>query len=597
VTSSGPPTPGGGPVESGRRPRPDSVFIARAPSGEILFSNSYAERVVGRPLSELADEFPMFHLDGRPYSFAERQVPRSLSSGEEIVDEEFFGPVVGDGSRVRYRCSCWPVYDDGGGIVAAVAVTRDVTEQKRFEDELRYHAGLLENMADAVLATDAKFVLTAWNTGAEEMFGWAAPEAIGRPVYEVLPQGYGDAQQGEELQDLVQTGRWRDERVWYAKDGSPVDAEGLTVAIRGEHDQTVGYLCIMRDLTERRRAEAALREAQREAREAERRRIARDLHDDALQELTDALIHAQGARSQGLAPDAVAELVSMLQRVGQALREAIVDLRLTDQESRPFTEALRALVDVHREMAVGYTMVLDIAADTPADLPAAKRREALRIVGEALTNARRHSGARSIRVSAGRSEAGVLVEIVDDGHGFDTTSTPPGPARAGLTGMRERAALVDGRLTVRSSPGTGTTVHLELGCATSREAPAETVRILLVEDRVAVRETIAAILAQAPDFDVTGQAGSLAEARPLLHDIDVAVIDLGLPDGDGAYLIAELHAASPRAQALVLSATLDPAEKARTLDSGAAATLDKIADLDKLAETVRRLYRDAAATS
>jgi hypothetical protein len=47
-----------------------------------------------------AEDFPMFHLDGRPYAFAERQVPRSLTSGEEIVDEEFFGPAV-DGSRVR----------------------------------------------------------------------------------------------------------------------------------------------------------------------------------------------------------------------------------------------------------------------------------------------------------------------------------------------------------------------------------------------------------------------------------------------------------------------------------------------------------------
>jgi hypothetical protein len=96
VSSSTPEKPGARPIENGRRSPPDSVFIARAPSGEIMFSNRYAERVVGRPLSELADDFPMFHLDGRPYAFPERPVPRSLSSGEEIVDEEFFGP-AGDG--------------------------------------------------------------------------------------------------------------------------------------------------------------------------------------------------------------------------------------------------------------------------------------------------------------------------------------------------------------------------------------------------------------------------------------------------------------------------------------------------------------------
>jgi hypothetical protein len=55
---------------------PDSVFVATAPSGEIVFSNMHADRVVGRDLSELASEFPIFHPDGRPYSYEERQVPR-----------------------------------------------------------------------------------------------------------------------------------------------------------------------------------------------------------------------------------------------------------------------------------------------------------------------------------------------------------------------------------------------------------------------------------------------------------------------------------------------------------------------------------------
>ena len=109
MSESGPPDAG----EHVRPSAPDSVFIAEAGSGVILFSNRYAERVVGRPLSELAGDFPMFHLDGRPYEFAERQVPRSIIAGEEIVDEEFFGPAFA-GGRVRYRCSCWPVYDDGG---------------------------------------------------------------------------------------------------------------------------------------------------------------------------------------------------------------------------------------------------------------------------------------------------------------------------------------------------------------------------------------------------------------------------------------------------------------------------------------------------
>jgi DNA-binding CsgD family transcriptional regulator len=111
-----------------QRHQPDSVFIADVPSGEIIFSNRYAETVVGRRLSELADDYPMFHLDVRPYSFEERQLPRTIASGDEIVDEDFFGPAPG-GGRIRWRCNCVPVHDGDGRVVAAIVFSQDVTER------------------------------------------------------------------------------------------------------------------------------------------------------------------------------------------------------------------------------------------------------------------------------------------------------------------------------------------------------------------------------------------------------------------------------------------------------------------------------------
>jgi PAS domain S-box-containing protein len=135
-------------------------------------------------------------------------------------------------------------------------VVHDVTERKRAAEQLAYHAQLLENMHDAVLATDARFVLTAWNKGAERMFGWTADEALGRSVIEVVPRDYGDEQLAQELQELTETGRWRGERTWYRKNGAPVQAEGITVALRGGQDETTGYLCIMRDISDRKEAEA-----------------------------------------------------------------------------------------------------------------------------------------------------------------------------------------------------------------------------------------------------------------------------------------------------------------------------------------------------
>jgi DNA-binding NarL/FixJ family response regulator len=143
-------------------------------------------------------------------------------------------------------------------------------------------------------------------------------------------------------------------------------------------------------------------------------------------------------------------------------------------------------------------------------------------------------------------------------------------------------------LTITSKPGAGSAVRVRLAL-TEDQGPEERVRVLLVEDHAAVREAIAAMFDREPDFEVTGQAASLAEARGLLDNVDVAVVDLGLPDGSGSDLITELRDVNRHAQALVLSASLDRAEIARAVDSGAAGTLNKTAHLDEVVDAVRRL--------
>lgn len=119
--------------------------------------------------------------------------------------------------------------------------------------------------------------------------------------------------------------------------------------------------------------------------------------------------------------------------------------------------------------------------------------------------------------------------------------------------------------------------------------PAKRVRVLLVEDQATVREAIMAEFQPETDFEVVGQAGSVAEARELLARADVALLDLGLPDGSGLELIRELRAANPTAHAIVLSASLDPALHARALEHGAIAVLDKISHLGQITEAVRQL--------
>jgi PAS domain S-box-containing protein len=140
---------------------------------------------------------------------------------------------------------------------------RDITERKRAEERLAYHAYLLENVHDAVIATNERLAVTAWNKGAEQMYGWRTDEALGRHIWEVVPVELSDEQRAEALRELEERGRFRTEAVTYRKDGTPVYVEGITIALRGEQEesQITGYVNIRRDITERKLAEEALKKA------------------------------------------------------------------------------------------------------------------------------------------------------------------------------------------------------------------------------------------------------------------------------------------------------------------------------------------------
>jgi signal transduction histidine kinase len=239
--------------------------------------------------------------------------------------------------------------------------------------------------------------------------------------------------------------------VWFDICAYPTDA-GLSVYLR--------------NITERKRAEQRVVEA----REAERSRIARALHDEALQGLGDAI--ALAAMADRATPEArlAGQLLPGLRRVGEQLRSAIYDLRLESEEPMPFVELLERLVDEHRAMAGESEIELHMGDGIPTGSLGVEGIEVLRILGEALTNARRHAEARLVRVRVWGSNDGLWAEVSDDGRGFDIAS-PVSPIHRGITGMRERAELLNGRLEVHSEPGVGTRVRLEaqLANGTSRD--------------------------------------------------------------------------------------------------------------------------------
>jgi DNA-binding NarL/FixJ family response regulator len=125
-------------------------------------------------------------------------------------------------------------------------------------------------------------------------------------------------------------------------------------------------------------------------------------------------------------------------------------------------------------------------------------------------------------------------------------------------------------------------------------------RIFLVEDHASFRQALAFMFDREGEFTVAGQAGSLAEARAFLRkspdSLDVAVVDLALPDGDGFGLIGELSS-RPDVMTLVLSASLEPARFARAVEAGASGVLHKSAPIGEIVDAVRRLRSGEALLS
>ena len=128
----------------------------------------------------------------------------------------------------------------------------------------------------------------------------------------------------------------------------------------------------------------------------------------------------------------------------------------------------------------------------------------------------------------------------------------------------------------------------------------DSTRILLVEDHASFRQALAFMFEREMEFVVAGQAGSLAEAHAFIRKtsdgVDVAVIDLGLPDGDGFELIEELSS-RPDMTTLVLSASLEPARFAKAVEAGASGVLHKSAAIGEIVDAVRRLRSGEALLS
>ena len=447
------------------------LMIEQSPLSIQIFSPEGRTLRVNRAWEELwgvtLDRIPDYNVLQDPQLLEKGLMPyikRGFAGEAAVIPPVQYEPdaSIPDASEVAYRwvrAFIYPVKAADGSIQEVVLIHEDITERLKAEEERgraeENYRSIFENAVEGIFqtTTDGKF-LTA-NPALARMYGYSSPEDLLEKVSSIGDQIYAEPGRREEFGRLIQRdGFVQDFEMRVSRgDGKVAWTSVNARAVRDDEGAMVVYEGFVKDITEQKRAEEALGEI----REAERRRIARELHDVVLQDLTYALqsLRIVSKMPEGVDREAEAvRQVEALERSVAGIRDAIYDLRLEGAEEQTLLRSLESIVELNRQMAPTCSFELSANGDLPASLRGPLAVEVARVVQEALANVRRHSAARRVTVSLGRER----VEVRDDGRGFGSET----PAGMGLTGMRERAQSLGGQLEVEAEPGRGTLVRLRL---------------------------------------------------------------------------------------------------------------------------------------
>lgn len=353
------------------------------------------------------------------------------------------------------------------------------------ESEARSNA-IVDSAMDAIITVDEKQRVTQYNAAAERVFGWAARDVLGQPLDRLIPTRFRAAHVNH-IAQFGDTGvtmrRMGLQSVLYGlrRDGKefPVDASISQVEMGGRKFYTV----ILRDVSERERVAQELRRsnqqlhefyaAMHEVREAERTRIARELHDELAQWLTALKMDVSWLKAR-LAPEQTQLLAKtdkmreIVDTTVSAVRRIAADLRPPMLDDLGLAAAVEHLVHEFSERA-GIMVSLDL---TPGktDFRDPLATAVYRMIQEALTNVARHAAASEVDVSVRMKDRTLRVLVRDNGRGIGNVAT--GSKSFGVAGIRERARTLGGTASIGDAQGGGTLVDIAIPVPGARGAGA-----------------------------------------------------------------------------------------------------------------------------
>jgi PAS domain S-box-containing protein len=519
-----------------------------------------------------------------------------LQPGEEIQDLAGFLRAVHEDDRARVRAEfercrregcdlkvefrvTWPdgsvhwLRDQGKTLTGPdgpfmTGAAMDITERKKAEEALARDAHLLASLRDSVIVTDPDGVVTYWNEGATRLFGWTAGEMAGRPLTDRVPEE-ARARMAEATRAIRDgadfAGEWHDWR----KDGSRVWIDARVSRITDPAGRPIAILGLAHDLTERKRMEEQLRDADRRKDEF----LAMLGH-----ELRNPLAPLRGVvetlRRQKLDGAARGRAYAMMERQVGHLTRLVDDLLDVSRITRGLVELRREPVNVAEVAGQAVEMAAPVVEGRGHDLQLSLPRKPLRVEGDAtrltqvvfnlLNNAAKYTdrGGR-IWLTVERQGAQAVVRVRDNGPGMKADLVPivfdlftqgertpdrsQGGLGLGLTLVKRLVELHGGTVEARSEgPGKGSEFTVRLPALPAEEAkPAPTrvtgpaaaaapvARALVIDDNFDVAESMTWMLeGLAREIKVVHSGQAALEVAPEFKP-DVILCDIGMPGMDG----------------------------------------------------------------
>jgi PAS domain S-box-containing protein len=352
----------------------------------------------------------------------------------------------------------------------------EITEQKQQEQLMRMLSSAVTTASDAILITDSDInptptVLYA-NPAFTRLTGYSSEELIGRRTSSTFGARMDSRDTAEIRQALLAGNTFHGEVTNYTKDGRSICVELDIVPVRDDSGVVTHFVAIRRDISRRKSEELDRKQLLRlvfEAQGEERRRISRELHDQAGQLLTSMLLRLnllQEATADRSVRQAIQEISSVASSTLEDISNLARGLHPAVLEDLGLTDAVRRAVE---EFGAGGISAGFHVSGITERLPQHVEREVYQIIKEALTNVQKHSRADRVDVHLEKNNDSVTATIKDNGVGFERNMRDAGRTHLGLVGMNERASMLGGSLQVTSTPGGGTTVMLTVPLSSTPE--------------------------------------------------------------------------------------------------------------------------------